>query len=67
MKTVAKIQDMQVAKLWSNDHVYIIGICQFRKNMANCDRWPTYKSGQLHRFYCISTLVHQIMLTKETI
>ena len=23
--------------------------------MANCVRWPTYKSGQLHKFYCTKT------------
>jgi hypothetical protein len=30
----------------------IIAIFQVRKSVANCDRWPTYKGGQLHRFYC---------------
>jgi hypothetical protein len=30
----------------------IIQIHRLRKNVANCDRWQTYKSGQLHRFHC---------------
>jgi len=36
---VAKIQDKQVAKLWSTDDV--LGICQFCKSVAHLDRWLT--------------------------
>jgi hypothetical protein len=25
---------------------------RLRKTVARCDWWPTYKGGQLHRFYC---------------
>jgi hypothetical protein len=25
--------------------------------MNNCDRWPTYKGDQLHKFYCNLVLV----------
>ena len=30
----------------------IIGIFRFHKIVDNCDRWPVYKGGDLHRFYC---------------
>jgi len=26
--------------------------CRFRKNVANCDRWPGYRGGQLNSFHC---------------
>ena len=35
----------------------ITGICRLRKSVTNCDRWPTQKGGQLHRFYCVQTSV----------
>lgn len=50
-ETVARIQDKQVATVYSNDVYNVITILQFPKNVANCDRWPTYKGAQLHRFY----------------
>jgi hypothetical protein len=34
----------------------IIGINQFHKSVAKFGRWPTYKGGQFHRFYCIFML-----------
>jgi hypothetical protein len=27
-------------------------ICQFHKNVNNCDTWTTYKGGQNRMFYC---------------
>jgi hypothetical protein len=51
-------------KLWSRFKTYrwpsyglmtmcnIIRMCWFHKSVANCDKWPTYKGGQLDRFYC---------------
>jgi hypothetical protein len=30
-----------------------IGFCQFHENVANYDRWPICRGGQLHTFYCI--------------
>jgi hypothetical protein len=47
---MAKIQDKQVTKLCSNN---VIGVCRCRKSLANCERWPTYEGGQLHKCYCI--------------
>lgn len=41
-----------MVKLWCNDHVYY-RLCWFLKKVSNCDKWPTYKGVQLHRFYCI--------------
>lgn len=32
----------------------ITGICQFRKSVANCDKWPVYKGGQYRNFHCTS-------------
>ena len=46
-----KINNLPTYVIMSMCH--IIGICRFRKTVADCDLWPTYKSGQLNRFYCI--------------
>ena len=52
-ETVAMIQYKWLAKLSRVITTYeIIGICRFPKSVANSDRWPTYKVGQLQRFYC---------------
>jgi hypothetical protein len=32
----------------------ITGTWQFRKSVANCDKWPVYKGGQHRNFHCIS-------------
>jgi hypothetical protein len=32
----------------------LMGNCRFRKNVANCDRWPGYRGGQLNSFHCFS-------------
>ena len=42
-ETVTKIQDIFVAKLRFNYQVHcnVVGICRFRRSVANCDRWPT--------------------------
>jgi hypothetical protein len=31
----------------------LMGNCRFRKNVANYDRWPGYRVGQLYSFHCI--------------
>jgi hypothetical protein len=41
---------------------HIIGICRFRKTVANCDFWPSYKSGQLHKFYCTLLQTYEHLL-----
>jgi hypothetical protein len=48
---VDKIPDRQVSKLRGVGLLLIF--CQFCKHVANHDRWPSYKSGQLHRFHCM--------------
>jgi hypothetical protein len=34
----------------------IMGICRFPESVGNGDRWPIYKGGKLHRFYCTYSL-----------
>ena len=41
---------------------HIIGICRFRKTLTNCDFWPSYKSGQLHKFYYILLQTYEDLL-----
>jgi hypothetical protein len=54
-ETVAKIEDTRVAKLRNGVMTMynVIGICRLHKGVANCNRWPTYKGGELHRIYCV--------------
>ena len=47
----AKLWQRFKLKRWQSYEVItacIIGICQFRKSVANCDTLPNYKGGQLH-------------------
>jgi hypothetical protein len=30
-----------------------IGTCRYRKSVASCDRWSTYKGGQINPLSCI--------------
>jgi hypothetical protein len=41
-ETVAEIQDTQVAKFWSNEHVILYEFAG-SVSVSNCDTWPTYK------------------------
>jgi hypothetical protein len=52
-KTAATTQDKQVESFPVMNMYCITGICQFHRNVANCDKWFTYKGAKLHRFYCI--------------
>jgi hypothetical protein len=45
----------------------IVGICWFCKDVAKCDRWPTYKGGQLHKFYCTKTNKHHSQKLRATL
>jgi hypothetical protein len=58
MQNVEKLQDIRVAKLYKlvtyNLCVCVcvcVCACQFHRNAANCQRWPTYRGGQLQGFY----------------
>ena len=55
-ETIVKIKDMLLPNYWVMNMYNITGIRPFRESRANCDRWPIYTDGQIHRFFCIWNL-----------
>ena len=55
-ETIVKIKDMHLPNYWVMNTYNIAGICPFRERRVNCDMWPIYTVGQIHRFFCVCNL-----------
>jgi hypothetical protein len=55
---LAKIEIYRWPRYGVMNMLNITVMCRFLKRVANWDRWPTSKGGQLDRFYCIIVLFY---------